>query len=116
MRLFSLVFYRFAWKGLVLVLVALPVFASGQGLVLFDTAYFVWIVSELFGAVLVPRLRRRGGATRVERGRGSGGLIIFTVFVSIILALSLGYAGVWTLPDLGFYPRIFLMLLGVLGR
>src|SRR5437016_8940009 len=115
MRLFSLVFYRFAWKGLVLVLVALPVFASGLGLVLFDTAYFVWIVSELFGAVLVPRLRRRG-ATRVKRDRGSGALIIFTVFVSIILALSLGYAGVGPLPDWVFYPGIFLMLLGVFLR
>src|SRR5438094_5650899 len=115
MRLFSLVFYRFAWKGLVLVLVALPVFASGLGLVLFDTAYFVWIVSELFGAVLVPRLRPRG-ATRVTRDRGSGALIIFTVFVSIILALSLGYAGVGPLPDWVFYPGIFLMLLGVVVR
>jgi len=97
-------------------LVALPVFASGLGLVLFDTSYFVWIVSELFGAVLVPRLRRRGGATRVKRDRGSGALIIFTVFVSIILALSLGYAGVGPLPDWVFYPGIFLMLLGVLVR
>ena len=93
----------------------MPVFASGLGLVLFDTAYFVWIVSELFGAVLVPRLRRRG-ATRVKRDRGSGALIIFTVFVSIILALSLGYAGVGPLPDWVFYPGIFLMLLGVLVR
>src|SRR5438034_7985455 len=116
MRLFSLVFYRFAWKGLVLVLVALPVFASGLGLVLFDSAYFVWIVSELFGAVLVPRLRRRGGATRVKRDRGSGALIIFTVFLSIILALSLGYASVGPLPDWVFYPGIFLMLLGVVVR
>ncbi len=97
-------------------MVALPVFASGLGLVLFDTAYFVWIVSELFGAVLVPRLRRRGGATRVKRDRGSGALIIFTVFVSIILALSLGYAGVGPLPDWVFYPGIFLMLLGVVVR
>jgi len=96
-------------------LVALPVFASGLGLVLFDTSYFVWIVSELFGAVLVPRLRRRG-ATRVKRDRGSGALIIFTVFVSIILALSLGYAGVGPLPDWVFYPGIFLMLLGVVVR
>jgi len=97
-------------------LVALPVFASGLGLVLFDTSYFVWIVSELFGAVLVPRLRRRGGATRVKRDRGSGALIIFTVFVSIIFALSLGYPGVGPLPDWVFYPGIFLMLLGVLVR
>src|SRR5438132_2068071 len=99
-----------------LVLVALPIFASGLGLVLFDTAYFVWIVSELFGAVLVPRLRPRGRATRVKKDRGSGALIIFTVLVSIILALSLGYAGVGPLPDWVFYPGIFLMLLGVLVR
>src|SRR6266705_6947405 len=115
MRLFSLVFYRFAWKGLVLVLVALPVFASGLGLVLFDTAYFVWIVGELFGAVLVPRLRRRG-ATRVKRDRGSGALIIFTVFISIILAFSFGYAGIGMLPDWAFYLGISLMFLGILIR
>ena len=94
----------------------MPVFASGLGLVLFDTAYFVWIVSELFGAVLVPRLRRRGRATRVKKDRGSGALIIFAVLVSIILALSLGYAGVGPLPDWVFYPGIFLMLLGVFLR
>jgi len=99
----------------VLDLAALPVFASGLGLVLFDTAYFVWIVSELFGAVLVPRLRGRG-ETRVRRDRGSGALIIFTVFISIGLALGFGYSGVGVLPDWVFYPGIFLMLLGVLVR
>jgi protein-S-isoprenylcysteine O-methyltransferase Ste14 len=95
--------------------VASPVFASGLGLVLFDTAYFVWIASELFGALLVPRLRWRG-ATRVERDRGSGPLIIFTVFVSIILAFSFGYAGIGQLPDWAFYLGIFLMFLGILVR
>src|SRR3989454_10535386 len=96
-------------------MVILPVFASGLGLVLFDTAYFVWIASELFGAVLVPRIRRRG-ATRVRRDRGSGALIIFTVFVSIILAFSFGYAGIGMLPDWAFYLGIFLMFLGILIR
>jgi protein-S-isoprenylcysteine O-methyltransferase Ste14 len=93
----------------------LSVFASGLGLVIFDTAYFVWIASELFGAVLVPRLRRRA-ATRVERDRGSGPLIIFTVFVSIILAFAFGYAGIGVLPDCAFYLGIFLMFLGILVR
>jgi protein-S-isoprenylcysteine O-methyltransferase Ste14 len=96
-------------------LVALPVFASGLGLILFDTAYFVWIASELFGAVLVPRLRRRG-ATRAKRDRGSGPLIIFTVFFSIILAFGFGYAGIGILPDWAFYLGIFLMFLGILVR
>src|SRR5207245_1805894 len=54
--------------------------------------------------------------TRVKRDRGSGALIIFTVLVSIIIALSLGYAGVGPLPDWVFYPGIFLMLLGVVVR
>src|SRR2546430_14606406 len=101
MRLFSLVFYRFAWKGLVLVLVALPVFASGLGLVLFDTAYFVWIVSELFGAVLVSRLCRRGAA-KGGRGPGSWGLFIFTGFGSAIPPSGFGYAGVWSVAGLWF--------------
>jgi protein-S-isoprenylcysteine O-methyltransferase Ste14 len=43
-------------------------------------------------------------------------LVIFTVFVSIILALSFGYAGVGVLPDWAFYLGIFLMFLGVLIR
>jgi len=96
-------------------MVILPVFASGLGLVWFDTSYFVWIASELFGAVLVPRLRRRG-ATRVKRDRGSGALIIFTVFISIILAFSFGYAGIGMLPDWAFYLGFFLMFLGILVR
>ena len=96
-------------------MVALPVFASGLGLVLFDTTYFVWIASELFGAVLVPRLRQRG-ATRVRRDRGSGALVIFTVFVSILLAFSFGYSGVGVLPDWVFYVGILLMFLGIIVR
>src|SRR5207237_3835306 len=40
----------------------------------------------------------------------------FTVLVSIIIALSQGYAGVGPLPDWVFYPGIFLILLGVLVR
>lgn len=93
----------------------MPVFASGLGLVLFDFSYFVWIVSELFGAVLIPRLRQRG-ATRVKRDRGSGVLVIATVFVSISIAFAFGYAGVGMLPDWIFYLGIFLMFLGVLVR
>lgn len=96
-------------------MVALPVFGSGLGLILFDTAYFVWIASELFGAVLVPKLRQRG-ATKVRRDRGSGPLIIFTVLVSIILAFTFGYAGIGPLPDWAFYLGILLMFLGVVVR
>jgi len=93
----------------------LPVFASGLGLVLFDFAYFVWIAGEIFGAVLIPRLRRRG-ATRVRRDRGSGALVMVTVFFSISIAFAFGYAGIGMLPDWVFYLGISLMFLGVLVR
>jgi protein-S-isoprenylcysteine O-methyltransferase Ste14 len=93
----------------------LPVFASGLGLVLFDFTIFVWIASEIFGAGLVPRLRRRG-ATRVKRDRGSRVLITFTIFLSVVFAFYFGYGGVGALPDSIFYVGIFLMFLGVLVR
>jgi len=93
----------------------LPVFASGLGLVLFDATYFVWIASELFGSLLIPRLRGRG-ATKVRRDRGSLGLILFTVWISIGIALYFGYGGIGALPGWVFYLGIFLMLLGVLVR
>jgi len=83
--------------------------------VLFDFAYFVWIASEIFGAVLIPRLRRRG-ATRVRRDRGSGALVMVTVFFSISIAFAFGYAGIGMLPDWVFYLGISLIFLGVLVR
>ena len=92
-----------------------PVFATGLGLVIFDTTYSIWIISELFGAVLIPKLRQRG-ATRVKRDRGSGALVILTVFLSISIAFAFGYAGVGMLPDWTYYLGISLMLLGVVVR
>jgi len=93
----------------------LLVFASGLGLVLFDFAIFVWIASEIFGAALVPRLRRHG-ATRVRRDRGSRVLITATVFFSIVIAFYFGYGSIGALPEWIFSIGIFLMFLGVLVR
>ena len=43
-------------------------------------------------------------------------LILFTVWISITVALYFGYGGIGALPDWLFYPGIFLMLLGVVIR
>jgi protein-S-isoprenylcysteine O-methyltransferase Ste14 len=96
-------------------LTALPVFATGLGLVIFDATYFVWFASEIVGALLIPRLRGRG-TTRVRRDRGSAALILLTVWISLGIALAFGYGGVARLPDWVFYPGIFLMLLGIAVR
>ena len=93
----------------------LPVFATGLGLVVFDSTYFVWFASEIIGATLIPRLRARA-ATRVRRDHGSRALIFSTVGGSLIIALYFGYGGFGPLPDWVFYPGIFLMLLGVVVR
>lgn len=82
---------------------------------MFYAAYIIWASSEYVGAVLIPRLRRRGGA-RVKRDRGSAALIILSIFVSIGVAFSLGYSGVGLLPDWVFYLGIVLILLGVVVR
>jgi len=97
-------------------MVVLPVFASGPGLIIFDLTIFVWVASELFGAILIPRIRGRGGSVKVRRDRGSKFLILFTVWVSVTVALAFGYGSVGVLPDWVFYPGIVLMWLGVLFR
>ena len=96
-------------------MVVSPVFATGLGLVIFDTIYSIWIISELFGAVLIPKLRQRG-ATRVRRDRGSGALVILTVFLSVSSAFAFGYNGVGMLPDWAYYLGISLLILGIVVR
>jgi protein-S-isoprenylcysteine O-methyltransferase Ste14 len=96
-------------------MVALPVFATGLGPAIFDATYFVWFASEIIGAFLIPKLRVRG-TTRVRRDRGSAALILLTVWISLGIALSFGYAGVLQLPDWFFYLGIILMLLGIAVR
>jgi protein-S-isoprenylcysteine O-methyltransferase Ste14 len=96
-------------------LTALPVFATGLGLVIFDATYFVWFASEIIGAALIPALRARGSA-RMRRDRGSRALILLTVGGSLIIALYFGYARLGQLPDWLFYPGIILMLLGIAIR
>ncbi len=90
-------------------------FTTGFTGTLFYSAYILWIGSEFFGAFLIPRLRRRGKA-KVSRDRGSGALIILSVFASLTVAFSLGNAGVGLLPDWVFYLGIFLMILGIVIR
>lgn len=97
-------------------MVAVPVFASGLGLVIFDLAIFVWVASEWFGAILIPRLRGSERQVRVYRDRGSKLLILSTVWVSVAVAVAFGYGSVGLLPDWVFYPGIVLMWLGVVLR
>ncbi len=90
-------------------------FTSDSAGALLYSAYLLWFGSEFFGAFLIPRLRRRGKA-RVTRDRRSAPLIILSVFAAIVVASSLGSAGVGPLPDWVFYVGIILIILGIVIR
>src|SRR5438445_9647673 len=90
-------------------------FATGSSSIIFYIVYSLWWISELIGALLIPALRRRG-TTQVRRDRGSGALIVSSIFVAIFVAFGFGYAGIGQLPDWVYYPGIFLMLLGIVIR
>src|SRR3989442_6808087 len=87
-------------------------FATGPSSIIFYIVYSLWWISELIGSMLIPALRRRG-TTQVRRDRGSGALIVSSIFVAIFVAFGFGYAGIGQLPDWVYYPGIFLMLLGI---
>src|SRR5256712_2057001 len=90
-------------------------FATGSSSIIFYIVYSLWWISELIGSLLIPALRRRG-TTQVRRDRGSGALIVSSIFVAIFVAFGFGYAGIGQLPDWVYYPGIFLMLLGIAIR
>ena len=82
---------------------------------LFYIVYLVWIFSEIVGAWIVPRLRNPR-STRTVRDRGSGALIILTIFISITVAFSFSNAGITPLPDSIFYVGIFMIIVGIAVR
>src|SRR2546426_9846131 len=90
-------------------------FATGPSSIIFYIVYSLWWIGELIGALLIPALRRRG-TTQVRRDRGSGALIVSSIFVAIFVAFGFGYSGIRQLPDWVYYPGIFLILLGIAIR
>lgn len=76
-------------------------FAPGFPVVLFHFAYVLWLGSELVGAVLIPRLRRRGRA-KVKRDRGSATLIGLSRIRLDQCRFQLWNPKHWTIAGLGF--------------
>lgn len=81
----------------------------------FYIAYLVWFLSEIVGAWIIPRFRTPR-STRTVRDRGSGALIILTIFISITVAFSFSNAGITSLPDWIFYVGIGTMFVGIAVR
>jgi protein-S-isoprenylcysteine O-methyltransferase Ste14 len=95
----------------------LPISSSGTESLLFAIAFFGWIVSEIIGAMILPRLRRyRVGTTLEIKDRWSGLVVVFGLIAAVYLAFGLSLAGIALLPDWLFYPGIALMVLGIFIR
>jgi protein-S-isoprenylcysteine O-methyltransferase Ste14 len=75
----------------------------------------LWILSEIVGTVIIPRIRRRGTVIH-RKDRGSVLLIFTTIFVSIALANYFATANIAMLPSWVFYPGIVLIILGIILR
>jgi protein-S-isoprenylcysteine O-methyltransferase Ste14 len=75
----------------------------------------LWILSEIVGTIIIPRIRR-GGTAVTRKDRGSGLIIFATIFLSIIIANYFSVNNIAPLPTWIFYPGIVLMILGVILR
>ncbi|MCI4324324.1 MAG: isoprenylcysteine carboxylmethyltransferase family protein [Thermoplasmata archaeon] len=90
--------------------------ATGALGVAFALAYATWVLSELFGAVLLPYLRW-GPSTEVRRAdRGSRVAIVLGIVVATATASELAHAGYATFPVPVVEVGIALMMAGVALR
>lgn len=90
-------------------------FPSSAAALVFSIVFLLWILSEIVGAAILPRLRRGGARTR-RRDRGSSLLIYGGVIASLGIAFSFAGADIAKLPSWVFYPGVVLMVLGIVVR
>jgi protein-S-isoprenylcysteine O-methyltransferase Ste14 len=99
------------------IVLQLPISSSGTESLLFAIAFFGWIVSEIIGGTVIPRLRRYREGTKLEvKDRRSGMVVVVGLIAAVYLAFGLSLAGIGLLPDWLFYPGIALMVLGIFLR
>ena len=96
----------------------LPVSFSSYGeAFLFGVVYYVWVGSEIIGAMIIPRLLRDRFGVKLERkDRGSGLVVVTSVIASIFIAFAFSVAHFALLPGWVFYPGIALMIGGIFLR
>lgn len=92
-------------------------FPSAAMAVVFSIAYYGWVLCEVAGSFIVPRLRRRRCGVNLQRkDRGSGWVVIAGLIASLLVAFAFSDSGIAPLPDWTFYPGIALMAAGIALR
>jgi protein-S-isoprenylcysteine O-methyltransferase Ste14 len=75
----------------------------------------LWILSEIVGMIIIPRIRRRGTVIQ-SRDRGSIILLFITIGICLSFATYFATFKIAMLPSWVFYPGIVLMILGIILR
>ncbi len=96
-------------------LLAPQLFPSSAAAFAFNVVLFLWPVSEIVGAGIIPLIRRGGVRTR-RRDRGSLLLIFLGIIISLTVATAFATAGIAMLPSWTCYLGIILMIVGIALR
>ncbi|MGZ7135258.1 MAG: methyltransferase family protein [Methanobacterium sp.] len=90
-------------------------FPSSNAALVFNLILVIWILSEIVGVTIIPRIRRKG--VKIEsRDRISGSVIFASIFISIIISYYFAANSIAMLPGWTYYIGISLMILGILLR
>ncbi|HXY88771.1 MAG TPA: hypothetical protein VEG44_10045 [Candidatus Acidoferrales bacterium] len=90
-------------------------FASDIEAWTFYLVYSLWLLSEVVGAGVIPRLRRRRIQIKREDYSPSWWILV-NVSVSVYITFIFASSGIARWPSWVFYPGIVLMVLGILLR
>ena len=90
-------------------------FPSSVAASVYQIVIDLWIISEIVGMIIIPRIRRRGS---VIKWRDRGSIILLFITIGICLSLATYFAAfkIAMLPSWVFYPGIVLIILGIILR
>lgn len=96
----------------------MQLFPTSFETILFSSVVGLWILLELVGGGILPKLRRKGGAVKRKDNRSnlSSNLLRVSLFGSVLTAILFAVNHIAMLPDWIFFPGIFLMVTGILVR
>ncbi|MFZ0442191.1 MAG: isoprenylcysteine carboxylmethyltransferase family protein [Methanobacterium sp.] len=90
-------------------------FPTNTEATIFQLVITIWLLSEIIGTAIIPRIRR-GGSVIERKDRFSGLYIFATIFIALILSFYFAGAHIAMLPGWVFSLGILLIILGIILR
>jgi protein-S-isoprenylcysteine O-methyltransferase Ste14 len=92
-----------------------PLFSTNFETILFESLILLWILCEIIGVGIIPKLRGSGEVIK-KRDNTSTLLLRVSGYVSVFSAILLAEYKIAMLPNLFFYMGAFLMVIGIIVR